>query len=288
MAANKLMLRTMAGGDIDVLTPGGGLQVAALGAAVPAGYGLVTLASGHIGIAARNDVTVNQSRILSFVPEVTKQGSDQIIWSTVGDIDAGRGAKTLRVPSAPEVSTDLDGVTVIREKSDMSGSGIGTVGDGDVDLVAPRGTVNAGDAGLRVAGNLNIAALQVLNADNIQVKGETKGLPVIASVNIGALTNASAAAAQATAAAQDAVQRERAAARQALASVFTVRVLGFGNEPAQEGRDAPAPRSGLQSGAQVDYDPQNPVQVVGMGRKIDPRHWAALSSDERRRLQQDR
>ncbi|OEZ27304.1 filamentous haemagglutinin family protein [Variovorax boronicumulans] len=288
VAANKLMLRTMAGGDIDVLTPGGGLQVAALGAAVPAGYGLVTLASGHIGIAARNDVTVNQSRILSFVPEVTKQGSDQIIWSTVGDIDAGRGAKTLRVPSAPEVSTDLDGVTVIREKSDMSGSGIGTVGDGDVDLVAPRGTVNAGDAGLRVAGNLNIAALQVLNADNIQVKGETKGLPVIASVNIGALTNASAAAAQATAAAQDAVQRERAAARQALASVFTVRVLGFGNEPAQEGRDAPAPRSGLQSGAQVDYDPQNPVQVVGMGRKIDPRHWAALSSDERRRLQQDR
>ncbi|MNT27248.1 Filamentous hemagglutinin family outer membrane protein [compost metagenome] len=231
---------------------------------------------------------MNQSRILSFVPEVTKQGSDQIIWSTVGDIDAGRGAKTLRVPSAPEVSTDLDGVTVIREKSDMSGSGIGTVGDGDVDLVAPRGTVNAGDAGLRVAGNLNIAALQVLNADNIQVKGETKGLPVIASVNIGALTNASAAAAQATAAAQDAVQRERAAARQALASVFTVRVLGFGNEPAPEGRDAPAPRSGLQSGAQVDYDPQNPVQVVGMGRKIDPKHWAALSSDERRRLQQDR
>ena len=288
VAANKLMLRTMAGGDIDVLTPGGGLQVAALGATVPAGYGLVTLASGHIGIFAKDDVTVNQSRILSFVPEVTQQGSDQIIWATDGDIDAGRGSKTLRVPSAPEVVTDLDGVTVIREKSDMSGSGIGTVGDGDVDLVAPRGTVNAGDAGLRVAGNLNIAALQVLNADNIQVKGETKGLPVIASVNIGALTNASAAAAQATAAAQDAVQRERTAARQALSSVFTVRVLGFGNEPAQEGRDTPPPRSGLQSGAQVDYDPQNPVQVVGMGRKIDPKHWAGLSSDERRRLQQDR
>ncbi|MGJ7526412.1 filamentous haemagglutinin family protein [Variovorax sp. GB1P17] len=288
VAANKLMLRTMAGGDIDVLTPGGGLQVAALGATVPAGYGLVTLASGHIGIAARNDVTVNQSRILSFVPEVTKQGSDQIIWSTVGDIDAGRGSKTLRVPSGPEVSTDLDGVTVIREKSDMSGSGIGTVGDGDVDLVAPRGTVNAGDAGLRVAGNLNIAALQVLNADNIQVKGETKGLPVIAAVNIGALTNASAAAAQATAAAQDAVQRERAAARQTLPSVFTVRVLGFGNEPVPGGSDTPSPRQGLQSGARGDYDPLNPVQVVGMGRNIDPRHWANLSSDERRRLQQDR
>jgi filamentous hemagglutinin len=288
VTANTLMLRTMAGGDIDVLTPGGGLQVAALGATVPAGYGLVTLASGHIGIFARDDVTVNQSRILSFVPEVTRQGSDQIIWATLGDIDAGRGSKTLRVPSAPEVSTDLDGVTVIREKSDMSGSGIGTVGDGDVDLVAPGGTVNAGDAGLRVAGNLNIAALQVLNADNIQVKGETKGLPVVAAVNIGALTNASSAAAQATAAAQDAVQRERAAARQALASVFTVRVLGFGNEPMPGGDVAPPPRPGLQSGAQVGYDPMNPVQVVGMGRKIDPAHWANLSSDELRRLRQDR
>ena len=288
VAANTLMLRTMAGGDIDVLTPGGGLQVAALGATVPSGYGLVTLASGHIGIFARDDVTVNQSRILSFVPEVTKQGSDQIIWATLGDIDAGRGSKTLRVPSAPEVATDLDAVTVIREKSDMSGSGIGTVGDGDVDLVAPGGTVNAGDAGLRVAGNLNIAALQVLNADNIQVKGATKGLPVVTAVNVGALTNASAAAAQATAAAQDATQRERAAARQALSSVFTVRVLGFGNESMPGGSTATPPRPELQSGAQGGYDPLNPVQVVGMGRKIDPRHWANLSSDELRRLRQDR
>jgi hypothetical protein len=37
-----------------------------------------------------------------------------------------------------------------------------------------------------VAGNVNIAALQVLNANNIQVNGESRGLPVIASVNIGA------------------------------------------------------------------------------------------------------
>ena len=37
------LFRTMAGGDIEVLTPGGGLQVAALGTAVGDGYGLVTL-----------------------------------------------------------------------------------------------------------------------------------------------------------------------------------------------------------------------------------------------------
>ncbi|MCA1324543.1 filamentous hemagglutinin family protein [Herbaspirillum sp. alder98] len=286
VAANSLMLRTMVGGDINVLTPGGGLQVAALGATVPVGYGLVTLASGHINVFARNDVTVNQSRILSFVPAATRQGSDQIIWSTVGNIDAGRGAKTVRVPSAPEVVTDLDGVTVIREKSDMSGSGIGTVGDGDVDLVAPGGTVNAGDAGLRVAGNLSIAALQVLNADNIQVKGESKGLPVIAAVNIGALSDASAAAAQATVAAQDVVQRERAAARQAMPSVFTVRVLGFGNESMERSDAAPASSGG--SPAASRYDASNPVQFVGLGGRFNPAELGRLTADERRRLEQHR
>ncbi len=40
---------------------------------------------------------------------------------------------------------------------------------GDVDLIAPEGVVDAGDAGIRSSGNLNIAATQVLNADNISV-----------------------------------------------------------------------------------------------------------------------
>ncbi|MDC8756443.1 filamentous hemagglutinin family protein [Janthinobacterium fluminis] len=263
VAANTLMLRTMAGGDINVLTPGGGLQVAALGAAVPAGHGLVTLASGHINVFAKDDVVVNRSRILSFVPAASARGSDQIIWSSAGGIDAGRGAKTVRVPSAPELRTDFDGNTVVREQSDMSGSGIGTVGDGDVDLIAPRGTVNAGDAGVRVAGNLNIAALQVLNAGNIQVKGESKGVPVLAAVNVGALSNASAAAAQAGAAAQDELRRERAAARQALPSIFTVRVTGFGGEAAEGGADGPA-----KTGAGAEppgYKPHSVIRVLGAG-----------------------
>lgn len=287
VAANKLMLRTMAGGDIGVLTPGGGLQLAALGSSVPAGYGLVTLASGHINVFAKEDVVVNRSRILSFVPEATRQGSDQIIWSTKGDIDAGRGSKTVRVPSAPEVVTDLDGFTSILEKSDMSGSGIGTVGDGDVDLIAPEGTINAGDAGIRSAGNLNLAALHIVNADNIATEGEITGLPAVVSVNIGALTAASAAASQASAAAQEAVQRERVAARGNLPSVFTVRVLGFGNESMESGEQAPLPRSGLQSDA-TRYREASPVQIVGLGRTLDSRHAARLTLEERRLLQQDR
>ncbi len=287
VAANKLMLRTMAGGDVSVLTPGGGLQLAALGSTVPAGYGLVTLASGHINVFAKEDVVVNRSRILSFVPEATRQGSDQIIWSTKGDIDAGRGSKTVRVPAAPEVVTDLDGFTLIREKSDMSGSGIGTVGDGDVDLVAPEGTINAGDAGIRFAGNLNLAALHIVNADNIAGEGEITGLPAVVSVNIGALTAASAAASQASAAAQEAVQRERASARQNLPSIFTVRVLGFGNESMEGGGQAPRPKAALQSDA-TRYRETSPVQIVGLGGTLDSRHVARLTSEERRLLQRDR
>ncbi|MEJ0004663.1 MAG: filamentous hemagglutinin family protein [Pararobbsia sp.] len=50
---------------------------------------------------------------------------------------------------------------------------------GDINLLAPRGTVDAGAAGIRVSGNLNVAALHVLNADNIQVQGKSTidGIP---------------------------------------------------------------------------------------------------------------
>lgn len=69
----------------------------------------------------------------------------------------------------------------------MSGSGIGTivgysgVEEGDVHLIAP----NAGDAGVRVSGNLTVAAFRVVNADNFDVGGEVKGVPQkVAPVNL--------------------------------------------------------------------------------------------------------
>ena len=229
VTAFDMMLRTMLGGDINILAPGGALQVAALSTTPPAGRGIITLAGGHIGVFTDDDITVNGSRVLAFVPEATARGSDMILWSSNGDVDAGRGAKTVRVPSGPIVETDVNAFTTVTERADMSGSGIGTIGDGDVDLVAPKGVINAGDAGIRAAGNLNLAALLVLNADNIQVEGESTGLPVLASVNIGALTNATAAANSAVQAAQDVVKRQaRAQQQQMRPSIIDVRVLGFG------------------------------------------------------------
>ena len=138
-----------------------------------------------------------------------------------------------------------------------TGAGIGTLAPipevpaGDVDLIAPLGTIDAGEAGIRVSGNVNIAALHVVNAANIQVQGESKGIPVTASVNTGALSSASAAASTATAAAQDVMQRDRAASRQNLPSIISVQILGYGDEQLPAGARRPAQRRRRQAGADL-------------------------------------
>jgi hypothetical protein len=164
-----------------------------------------------------------------------------------------------------------------------TGAGIATLAPipevpaGDIDLIAPLGIIDAGEAGIRVSGNVNLAALQVINAANIQVKGEAVGVPTIAAVNVGALTNASAAASSAATAAQDSVQRARNEARQALPSIFTVRVLGFGDEGrGNDTRAAPA-GAGYQSGSAF--------QVLGQG-DLAPAQRARLTETERRNLTQ--
>jgi len=85
------------------------------------------------------------------------------------------------------------------------------------------------------------------------------------------------------------MQRERAAARQNLPSVFTVRVLGFGNE-SQGGEQAPSQpaKSGLQSSTRVPYDAHNLVQVAAHGDQFDPAVMSKLSEAEQRELRKAR
>lgn len=264
------LVRTMSGGDIRVLAPGGELQVAALNSPVGAGFGLVTLGYGHIDIFADRNVVVNRSRILTF------GGGDEIIWSTVGDIDAGRGAKTTRVPSKPEVLVDDDGNVRIVEKADIGGSGIGTIEGfegaepGDVDLIAPKGTVNAGDAGIRVAGNLNLAALRVLNAANIEVKGIAKGMPVVEVPDIGGLSEAANTAGSAAREAISPTQNQASAPP----SVITVEVLGYGGG-GNEQDERPKPRE------RQSQDLRNRYQVLGAGDLTEDQ-TAALASENRK------
>lgn len=271
--------RTMSGGGIEVLTPGGGLQVAALGKPAPVEYGLVTLGPGDINLFARDNVTVNRSRILTFA------GGNEIIWSTRGDIDAGRGAKTTRVPSAPEIQTDIDAVTRVLEKADISGSGIGTiigftgVTEGDVSLIAPEGTVNAGDAGIRVSGDIIIAARFVVNVDNIQVSGQSKGVPK-AEVKTAPLTIDSK-----DKAATDAVKDVTKQGSSDRPSVIIVEVLGYGGGDGERRQPDPGDDERRRAPDKQSYDPNGMFRVLGNG-EFTAEQLKDLTEDERAALLQ--
>jgi hypothetical protein len=105
---------------------------------------------------------------------------------------------------------------------------------GDVDLIAPAGAIDAGDAGIRASGNLNLAARVVLNSSNIQVGGSSAGAPPPpAPPNLAPLNAASNASAAATSAAAS-VAKQEAASTQTQAtevpSVISVEILGYGGD----------------------------------------------------------
>lgn len=225
-------IKTANGGDINILAPGGSLNVGlTLTGNTAADQGILTEAGGNISIFTRDSVSVGASRIF------TLRGGNEIIWSTLGNIAAGVASKTIQSapptrvlidPQSGDVKTDLAGLA--------TGGGIGVletvagVPPSDVDLIAPSGTIDAGDAGIRVSGNLNVSALLVLNAGNIQVAGTSVGVPVITAPNIAGLTAASnATAASTNAAAQVAGQnRSQAAPSDDVPSIISVEVLGYG------------------------------------------------------------
>lgn len=95
---------------------------------------------------------------------------------------------------------------------------------GNVDLIAPLGTIDAGEAGVRSSGNVNLAALDIVNAANIQAQGNVTGAPQVQAPNIGGLTEASNTAG---AAAQQASLPKQGSGN-AQPSIIIVEVLGFG------------------------------------------------------------
>ncbi|AYN19510.1 filamentous haemagglutinin family protein [Alcaligenes aquatilis] len=223
-------VHTEVGGSIQVLTPGGGQTYGIEGEAPPATAGLITRGQGDIQLYSRESILLGQSRIM------TTFGGSILGWSAQGDINAGRGSRTTVVYTPPLRTYDAYGNVMLSPAVPSTGAGIATlnpipeVEPGDIDLIAPLGTIDAGEAGIRVSGNINLAALQVVNAANIQVQGESTGIPVIAAVNVSALSSASAAASSATQAAEDVMRQQQASARQNQPSMISVQILGFGDE----------------------------------------------------------
>jgi Filamentous haemagglutinin family outer membrane protein len=130
----------------------------------------------------------------------------------------------------------------------------------NVDLIAFEGVVNAGDAGIRVSGNINLAAVAVINASNITVGGTATGVPTITAPNIGALTTASntAGATQAT------VPAATGSINNNQASIIIVEVVGYGGG---DGSDTRGPSNEQSPGnrAPRSYNLNSPVQVIGSG-----------------------
>lgn len=186
-------IKTTDGGDIEFMVPGGETLVgyadtpaaSAYALADPKALGIVAVDSGVVHGFSVDDITVNQSRILTTGNK--GEASNIWLWSSEGDIDAGKGARTA-VTIPPPIITIKNGVVAVVQSNVATGSGIGALGDspvgnhpttgaGEVALLAPKGTVNAGDAGIR-AGNIVIAAQTVIGADNITASGSSSGVPV--------------------------------------------------------------------------------------------------------------
>lgn len=223
------------GGDIHFLTPGGGVDVG-LPVTIPgfnkgpAKLGIISFADGGIFGFTDDSINVNQSRVKAL------DGGDILLWSSEGDIDAGRGSKTALAVSPPLITEDEDGNIEVVFPPAVEGSGIQTTVStpnrkpGSVFLFAPQGIVDAGDAGISSKGDVLIAAEQVVNADNIDVGGVSIGVPT----DTGVSASVAGLGGLGTAAADSAVENasegaESGGDEQRQVGFLTVEIIGLGD-----------------------------------------------------------
>jgi hypothetical protein len=228
-------IRTTSGGAISLGVPGGRIGMASDIFGNPlTPPGIVTEYGGAVSTFTHGNVDIGQARIF------TLRGGDIMMWSSTGNIAAGSSPRTVVTAPPTRVVIDLTSADVQTDLGGLAtGGGIGVlaavegVTPGNVDLIAPQGFVDAGDAGIRVTGNLNIAANLVLNASNISAGGTTTGASVAtAAPSVSAVTSATNAASGSTSTAvkpADAQQAtEPAKPTEELPSLYTVEVIGYG------------------------------------------------------------
>jgi len=236
-------IRTRSGGDISIFAPGGGLALANTTIGNPlTPPGIVTESGGSISIFTDGSVDIGIGRIF------TLKGGNVAIWSSKGDIAAGSSSRTVSTapptrviidPQSASVETDLAGLA--------TGGGIGVlatlddVEEGDVDLIAPTGVIDAGDAGIRVSGNINLAAVTVVNAGNISAGGtSTGGNATVSAPSVATVTTASNSAAATTTAAPTPGKETSEEITEEVAaqlSIFEVVVIGYGGGGSVEDED---------------------------------------------------
>jgi hypothetical protein len=206
-----------------VLAPHGGLNVGPLtanGTKAAGALGLVTAAGGDLTAIVRDDILVNQSRVF------TVGKGNLMLWSSQGNIDAGRGAKTV-TNSPPPRQVLKFGKIELDTSGSFSGSGIAVLSsDSILDLYAPKGEINAGDAGIVSKGNAFFGATRFVGADNLAVSGSVAGGPT-AQVSVTPISAPAAVNPQAGDASKkdaDTEEKKRRKRRQVILDL-----LGFGS-----------------------------------------------------------
>jgi len=172
---------TLDGGDIRLLVPGGFINAGL--ATPPAAFGLgkspeqlgiVVQRTGDIESYLFGDFAVNESRVFA------ADGGDIVIWTTRGDVDAGRGARTaISAPPPQTIINPETGATELIFPAALTGSGIQALSTsegveaGTVFFATPDGVVNTGDAGI-TAGNAFIASVAIIG-NQIDISGTITG-----------------------------------------------------------------------------------------------------------------
>lgn len=172
-------IKTEQGGDVDLLAPFGSVYAGltqGVAAAKAANQGIFTIRGGDLRAMVNQDFLVNQGRVF------TVGGGDITLVSQTRNIDAGKGAKTASSAPPPIIKISPDGNVSVDVSSSISGSGIATLRTRDdqasssVYVLAPRGEINAGDAGIKSENDLDIVAPIIKNADNIAAAGKISGV----------------------------------------------------------------------------------------------------------------
>ncbi|MDE5458292.1 filamentous hemagglutinin N-terminal domain-containing protein [Bradyrhizobium sp. CSA112] len=284
------IVQTQSGGNISIMAPYGQVTVG-YDSEETKNYGLggiVTRRGGDVRIMGDGSIDLYVSRVF------TLQGGDLTMWTSNGNISAGAGAKTSVFNVPLKFTMDNDARVSVDAFGLSTGAGIGVldanrtsdasadavppppwaIGDTQpeepgkeqrkksrMDLLAFKGEINAGDAGIRVFGDANFGALRIINANNITVSGAAIGVPTVQAPNIGSLTEASnvaGAAAQATTPPTQSRGGEQP-------SIIIVEVLGFGGGDGGESQQQRQDEERRQAPGRQSYDPNSTLRVVGNG-----------------------
>lgn len=229
-------LQTQKGGEVSVFTPNGGINVGLATADIgldktPDQQGIIVNQTDAINIVARDDIAVNVQRVVAIGGGAIKAGS------TEHDVDAGRSPLTALAAPPFDIKWDVAGMPEPDVKPLLAGGGIRTIKgpngekEGNVVLFAPRGVINAGEAGI-AGDHITLASPVVQNSNFIQANSTT-GAPAPAA-NVAPPAGVSNLAATANKSVNDAggfggnEDKSKGFAKAAL-GMLSVEVLGFGD-----------------------------------------------------------